>query len=134
MKIRKEHIGALIAFLAGFILTAHEIIPHHHHFDTFFDHVGQQSECQTGNPEQDHPEDPDRHCHAFNDLIVDWVKHYKIAVKPLIASTDQMFAETPEVDLQQNTFSRFFAIYCNIPAPLYFVFHEVPLRAPPVMI
>jgi len=64
MQQRTKNITLLFIWLTGLMFFAHSIIPHHHHFDSIFDHQ------PTGQTDQ-HQEDNPLHCHAFNDLAVD---------------------------------------------------------------
>ena len=53
--------------IAGLIIFAHAVIPHHHHFDSR-EAFSENLECETTNTES-HNDNPDAHCHAFNLII-----------------------------------------------------------------
>jgi hypothetical protein len=53
--------------IAGLIIFAHAVIPHHHHFDSR-ETLPENLECETANTDR-HNENPDTHCHAFNLII-----------------------------------------------------------------
>ena len=65
MQQRTKKITLLFIWLTGLMFFAHSIIPHHHHFDSVFEH--HQATGQAGQHSEDNPV----HCHAFNDLAVD---------------------------------------------------------------
>lgn len=69
VNIRGQHIGMLFTFLAGLIILAHAVVPHHHHFE--LNHSSEQeSTCEI--PEQEkNTENPDSHCHALNTLVTE---------------------------------------------------------------
>ncbi len=62
---RIKNINLLFLWLTGLLFFSHGITPHHHHFDSVFEHGR-----QTGHPDE-HSEDSPLHCHSFNDLAVD---------------------------------------------------------------
>jgi len=49
--------------MAGLIILAHAVVPHHHHFE-FAHSSGQESTCESSGNET-----PDSHCYAFNILV-----------------------------------------------------------------
>jgi len=69
VNLRGQHIGGLFTFLAGLIILAHTVVPHHHHFE--LSHSSEQeSTCESPDQEKN-SENPDSHCHAFNVLIIE---------------------------------------------------------------
>lgn len=56
-----KNINITLVWLIGLMLFSHAVIPHHHHFDSVFDH-SHQNEQSDSNSKQ---------CHAFNYLLVD---------------------------------------------------------------
>lgn len=64
--LKAQHTGRLFAFLAGLIIMAHAVVPHHHHFEIVHSSE-QESTCKV--PDQEKiPENPETHCHALNIL------------------------------------------------------------------
>ena len=66
MRKRKNIINLTLMWFIGLLLLSHAIIPHHHHFDSIFDHK-QQTE---------HSDEHSQHCHAFNILFSDNVDSF----------------------------------------------------------
>ncbi len=67
MNLKGQHTGSFFTFLAGLIILAHSVVPHHHHFE--ITHVSkEESACETPAQEQN-PEKTDSHCHALNVLV-----------------------------------------------------------------
>lgn len=67
MNFKGQHIGGIFTFLAGLILFAHAVVPHHHHFE--ITHSSEkEAACETPVQGQN-PDVPAPHCHAFNVLI-----------------------------------------------------------------
>lgn len=55
-----KHTSSPLILIAGIIIFAHAVVPHHHHFDSIQDY----SENRHAGTGQDH--DQDTHCYAFN--------------------------------------------------------------------
>lgn len=67
MNLKGQHIGRFFTYLAGLIIFAHAVVPHHHHFESTHSPVP-ESTCE--NPVQENSnEDPVSHCYAFNILV-----------------------------------------------------------------
>ena len=67
MNLKGQHIGRLFTFLAGLIILAHTVVPHHHHFELRSSE--QESTCECTSQEKN-KENPVSHCHVFNILAV----------------------------------------------------------------
>ena len=67
MNLKGQHIGRLITFLAGLIILAHTVVPHHHHFELIHSSE-QEPTCENPSQEKNN-ESPGSHCHAFNILL-----------------------------------------------------------------
>jgi hypothetical protein len=66
VNLKGQHIGGLFSFLAGLVVLAHAVVPHHHNFELTHS-SDQESSCEIplqGNSS----ETPDSHCHALNIL------------------------------------------------------------------
>ena len=67
MNFKGQHIERIFTFLAGLIILAHTVVPHHHHFE--ISHSSEEeSACEVPVHGQNQ-EKPDTHCHAFNILV-----------------------------------------------------------------
>jgi len=64
---KKNKIKMLLLILLGLIFSMHSFIPHHHHFDSLFGHL----QNETKEHSEEHHEDKTSHCHAFNESFVD---------------------------------------------------------------
>lgn len=67
MNLKGQHIGRLFTFLAGLIILAHAVVPHHHHFEITHS-AYEKSTCESST-QDNKTENPDSHCHLFNVLI-----------------------------------------------------------------
>ncbi len=67
MGLKAQHTGKIFTFLAGLIILAHTIAPHHHHFD-FNDSSVQELTCHNTSQDES-PEEQDFHCYAFNVMV-----------------------------------------------------------------
>ncbi len=61
-----KNISLLLFWFIGVTVLLHAFIPHHHHFDTVYEHHANQ----TGQNSNQHEDSP-LHCHAFNRLLID---------------------------------------------------------------
>jgi len=69
LRSKIRHTARLFPFIAGLIILAHTVVPHHHHFDFLFSHQDIE-QCDRAD-QNNNSEIPDTHCHAFNLLVVD---------------------------------------------------------------
>ena len=67
MNLSAQHTGSLFTFLAGLIILAHAVVPHHHHFE--LTHLSQPESTSESSSQENNTENPDSHCHAFNLLV-----------------------------------------------------------------
>lgn len=132
MSIIRKNIKILIVWLAGLIITAHGIVPHHHHFDSIYSHA-EYDPCTPGDDhEEKKEEDGSQHCHAFNESIVDWVDYSKINFHPVTQLQDVILI-SPEILERFNTsYFEYHSTY-DISPFSHFIFYESPLRAPPAL-
>jgi len=70
---KTENINLVFLWILGAMLLFHGVIPHHHHFDSVFEHTSQPAQG----------EDNPSHCHAFNNLIPEKVTSSEVKT-PLI--------------------------------------------------
>lgn len=128
----EKYTGRLLVLIAGIIIFAHAVVPHHHHFDSIDAH-SENSECETSNSER-HGEKPKTHCHAFNIIVSE--KSNNVFVKLSLASQlhfDLFNIETkPTIALNIN--SVIHTIYFGF-SPLKQIFlTNHSLRAPPATV
>lgn len=71
MNIKGQHIGNFLTFLAGLIILAHAVVPHHHHSQITHS-PEEESICESPVQEKQTSERNDSHCHAFNVLVADY--------------------------------------------------------------
>ncbi len=126
LKSLKYHISFFFIALCTLYLIGHEVIPHHHHFDTVYSHQHGHSDAE----DNQHHEDQSTHCHAFNDsmsdklatniqqdmiqvAILDLLSHYYLFDCPVLKITSHFILEDD----------------CLPEKPSYF--NKTPLRAPP---
>ena len=67
MNLQGQHTAKLFTVLAGLIILAHVVVPHHHHYD--LTHYPEQESTRAKTGKKHSSENPDSHCHAFNLLI-----------------------------------------------------------------
>ncbi len=80
MKKGKTDFGSILVLLAGLVILAHFLIPHHHHFDDLRSpHV--YTTC-TGDLPEHQDDNPQVHCHAFNLLVNQRVNSLVIQLLP----------------------------------------------------
>ena len=130
MSIHRKNIKILIVWLAGLIITAHGIVPHHHHFDSVFSHV-ENEPCTPGHDEEEkQEEDGSQHCHAFNESIIDWVDYSKINFHPLTQLLEIILIIPEILEQFNNSYFEYHFTY-DISPYIHFIFYGSPLRAPP---
>ncbi len=69
MGLLENHKGKFFVLIAGIIILAHTVIPHHHHFDSIESHW--DSSCNKTSNSDTHEGNPETHCHAFNIVVVE---------------------------------------------------------------
>jgi hypothetical protein len=65
--IKGKHTSKFLILIAGIIIFAHAVVPHHHHFDSIETHP-ENIDCENTRTDN-HNENPDTHCYAFNLII-----------------------------------------------------------------
>lgn len=131
VSITRKNIKVLIVWLVGLMITAHEIVPHHHHYDSIYSHEVND----TGTPvhgEHEKQQDSSKHCHAFNESIVNWVDYNRISFQPLNQLLD-IISISPEILEPFNNGYFEYRFICDISPFIHFVIYESPLRAPPAL-
>jgi hypothetical protein len=67
VNLKGQHIGRVFTFLAGLIISAHAVVPHHHHFEVTHS-PKQESNCESSS-QGEGDDNQDFHCRAFNILV-----------------------------------------------------------------
>lgn len=121
----------LFSFLAGLIILAHAVVPHHHHFESTHSQA-QETTCENS-AQENSDEDPVSHCYAFNILVSERIINSSVN-KPLSENFSFFFVGTGdniEVLPPKNVSSTLF----GHPAFLFkqFFYSAHLLRAPPVI-
>jgi len=130
VNFKGQYIGGVFTFLAGLIILAHAVVPHHHHFELTHS-SGQESTCEIPAQEKN-TETQDSHCHAFNILVSE-----KTSTTALNQSLTDHFEYLPagiilqiEVPPVKNITATIFGNHANFIKQFFFTAHS--LRGPPV--
>lgn len=132
MKFKGKHTSKFLILIAGIIIFAHAVVPHHHHFDTIHAHP-EHLECETSNSDS-HNENPDTHCHALNIIVSE--KSSNSALNSSFVSQlhfDLFSSETkPEIAFNFNGGTKFVYLGFSPPKQIFLTNHS--LRAPPATV
>ena len=122
-----------IAILFASILMAnlgHNIVPHHHHFDSILTHQG----CCDRDADKSafHPGDPASHCHAFNGIDYypapekqDFFKPFQTAKYICLSQVIELNQPTPHQEIYRS-------LRGSPPVFKYLLGSSTGLRAPPI--
>jgi len=132
LSLLEKHTGKFLVLIAGIIIFAHAVVPHHHHFDSINSH-SQNSHCETSNPEK-HGDNPETHCHALNIVVSE--KPGNLTVAALIVSQpaiDLSITQTkPDLELTRNSLILPIPFGFSPPEQIFLTNHS--LRAPPATV
>jgi hypothetical protein len=103
--------GLIFIGLASLVIFTHAILPHHHHFDSLFSH--HEEEASDSCHQENHPEDKAEHCHAFNDLVVEKIRHSKTVTPIVKVLSDAMTINDFSFDFIENPIVKPEFIYSN---------------------
>ena len=132
MEIYRKNIKILIVGFIGLMVAAHEIVPHHHHYDSLYSHE-EYDTCSPDHDKQEKQQDGSEHCHAFNESIVDWVDYSKINFHPLSQLLEIILVPPGILEQFNNNYFEYY-FTCDISPFIHFIFYESPLRAPPALL
>lgn len=76
MKLKGQHIERLFTFLAGLIILAHAVVPHHHHFE--ITHSSDEKSSYLNSKQENSTEKENYHCHALNVLISNGATYFSL--------------------------------------------------------
>ncbi len=105
MILRAKYINLSLVWLISLMFLSHALIPHHHHYDSVFEHhQGHDSDKQ-------HSEDDASHCHAFNQLVTIKIQltsdkysiQKSLSALASIFSFDEIIIETNTALINQKT-------------------------------
>jgi len=132
LTLKGKHTSKLLILIAGIIIFAHAVIPHHHHFDSIEAHP-ENLECENTIPDK-HNENPDTHCHAFNLIVSE--KAIDIVVNSPTESNfhfDLFCIETnPEITVKINDSFKTCYFVFTPQKKIFLTSHS--LRAPPATV
>lgn len=131
MNLKGFFIGWLFTILAGLIILAHLVVPHHHHFELA--HSSEhQTNCEESTQEKSN-KNPVSHCHAFNILISERATNTSLNKTQsedfsfCTSGTNNNIEISPDIKVLTNIYD-----YQTISIKLYF-FTSHSLRAPPAI-
>ena len=129
MSLLEKHTGKFLVLIAGIIIFAHAVVPHHHHFDSVESH-SESSECKTSKSEK-HGENHETHCHALNIVVSE--KSGDVDVKlPLVTQLHfDLFRSESKSDIALNVDEVIGIIYFCFSPPKQIFLTNYSLRAPP---
>ena len=130
MSITWKNIGLIFIGLAGLVIMAHGVVPHHHHYDSIYAHTD-DNPC-TAAHKHERKENKKQHCHAFNESKVDRVKHFKINFQTVARFFEVIFV-LPEFSGTSKSSYFEYHFTNNIYPYFLFIYTEFPLRAPPTL-
>jgi len=132
LNLKRIHKLNFFTILAGIIIFAHTVIPHHHHFDSIEAHP-ENLECETSNPDK-HNENPEAHCHAFNIIITNSGSDLTIQSSPSPKFNVDLFDIKTSTDLASELYVVNYT-HCLkfVPNKQIFLTNH-SLRAPPITV
>lgn len=129
MNLKEKYTAKFLVLIAGIIIFAHTVFPHHHHFDTIESHPD-NLECGTTKTDKQ-SDNPETHCHALNIVVLE--KTSNNVVKPSLVSHIQFNLFNIETKLDLVFFTNdFINISCfnfSLQKQLFLTTHS--LRGPP---
>lgn len=132
MKLKENHTAKFLILIAGIIIFAHTVVPHHHHFDTIEAHPD-NSECKTSNSDR-HGENPETHCHALN-IIVSEKLSYAVVKSSLVTQLHfDLFNIETKLDIALNINDVIHVIYFGFSPYKQIFLSNHSLRAPPATV
>ncbi|HER08288.1 MAG TPA: hypothetical protein ENO20_05190 [Bacteroides sp.] len=123
--------GSFFSMLAGLIIAAHVLIPHHHHFHDYDPQPAGQ-ECYHGGTAESHvaPEEVPSHCHFLNNFVFAREDDQHTDLQPgtfaIVLSLD--LTVVPE---EKTGVNPIIPLEFRIPLPVGYILEDSPLRAPP---
>lgn len=125
----EKHSGKFFVLIAGLIIFAHAVIPHHHHFDSIDSHA-EKTVCETSNSEK-HNDNPKTHCHALNIVVTEKAGNSTIATALLQLGFDFYIPpNSRNLEFVRNSLIQPISFICSLPEQIFLTSRS--LRAPPV--
>lgn len=132
MKLKGKHTSIFLILIAGLIICAHAVIPHHHHFDSIEAHP-ENLECETTNTDS-HNENPDTHCHALNIVVSEKANRRAVTVTIALKPFLDLFTVPHKPDLKLTIKEIIQPIYLGVSPPEQIFLTNHSLRAPPATV
>lgn len=128
----EKHTGKISVLIAGLIIFAHAVIPHHHHFDTIDSHA-EKTTCETSNSEK-HNDNPETHCHALNIVVSEKAGNIAIATSHTLQLVFDLYIpqNSQDLEFERNPLTRLFSLESFPPKQIFLT--NQSLRAPPVSV
>lgn len=121
----------VLVLLAGLVILLHATIPHHHHLDTSCDHNSAKSGTNQSRGESS--TEADKHCHAFNTIVIQKVN--PITFDNKTESNSLLFFITPnEVVKFHNKVSLTFHSIKDIVILKQCLSTDLSFRGPPALV
>jgi hypothetical protein len=132
LKLNGKHTSKFLILIAGLIIFAHAVIPHHHHFDSIEAHP-ENLKCETTNSDR-HNENPDTHCHAFNIIVSEKSSDIVVISSTVSHLHFDLFniGIKPDIALYINDVRTTIYFGFSPPKPIFLSTHS--LRAPPATV
>jgi hypothetical protein len=124
-----KHIKSILITVAGLFIALHQVIPHHHHYNSPYDADRQEACPEEGDHENNLPENPDSHCHILNEFISDIKSGQQIKVLQfdLLVPANVISGLGFHLNSMLRVFKELFEY---VPKQLHSI-TDSPLRAPP---
>ena len=112
-------------------MSAHVLIPHHHHFDSFTSHPPDQCCEHTGSgSSQVTPGEKPDYCHFLNGYIFAREDDQTIDLRPGSVTIDHPLSPSLVYENETSTLGYTAEVF-NFSPPVYYFLTDSPLRAPP---
>lgn len=132
MKLKENHTAKFLILIAGIIIFAHAVIPHHHHFDNIEAHPD-NSECKTSNSDR-HGENPETHCHALNIIVSEKSSHVVVKSSPASQLHFDLFNIATKPNIALNNNGEIHTVYFGFSPYKQIFLTNHSLRAPPATV
>lgn len=132
MNLKGKHISKFFILIAGLIIFAHAVIPHHHHFDSIEAHP-ENLECETTNTDG-HNENPDTHCHALNIIVSEKSGNSTVNSSLVSQLHFGLFSVNAKPEIAFNFNGKTLVIYFGFSPPRQIFLSNHSLRAPPATV
>jgi hypothetical protein len=126
-----KQFGIWVALIAGSVIAGHELVPHHHHYDSVYTHE-QNDDCETENETLPDSSSPSQHCHALNEIFVGKLNPNQSLVQFVPEFSGLRHSIFTSL-ISENGDLRLIPFSFQSAQPLYLLCTDSPLRAPPAI-